>query len=77
LSIVIFLSVLDEFNLKFLVGILQVKAHVVVEELNFLLSAFGILMASELKLVHVAHEIDRAILFFLGMTKLDSFAIGL
>jgi hypothetical protein len=64
-------------HLKFLVGILQVEAHVIVEKKHFLLSLFGILEAPELKLAHVAHDIGVAILFFHGMIKLDTFAIGL
>jgi hypothetical protein len=63
--------------LEFLVSILQVEAHIIVEELHFLLSFFGILKAPELKFTHVAHDIDAAIFFFLRMIKLDSLAIGL
>jgi hypothetical protein len=63
--------------LKFLVGIFQVEAHVIVEEKDFLLSLFGILEPPELKLAHIPHDIDAAILFFQGMIKFDTFAIGL
>jgi hypothetical protein len=64
-------------HLKFFVGILQVEAHVIVEEKHFLLSLFGILETPELKLAHVTHDIGVAILFFHGMIKFDTFAIGL
>ena len=74
---VIYLSLVYKLLLKFLVGILQVEAHVIVEELHFLFSIFGILEAPELKLAHVAHDIGVAILFFHGMIKFDTFAIGL
>jgi len=73
----IYISEDDELHLKFLVCILQVEAHVVVEEKHFLLSFLGILKAPELKLAHVTHDIGVAILFFHGMIKLDTFAIGL
>jgi hypothetical protein len=64
---VFYLSLVYKLLLKILVGILQVEAHVIVEQKHFLLSLFGILEAPELKLAHVAHDIGIAILFFHGM----------
>jgi hypothetical protein len=64
LSFVIFLSFFDELLLKFFVSILQVEAHVIVEDNHLLLSFFEILEASELKFSHVPHDIGVALFFF-------------
>ena len=76
-SFVIYLSLGEELHLKILIGVLEIEAHVIVEEKNFLLSLFRIIYAPELELRHVAHDVDAVILFFHCVIEFDTFAIRL